>query len=184
MSAVDPFEIPASWKTEDKPLFVSAQQPGLSAPFEQLVESFFHEDIAASYGRVEKSLRLGEDRTDYAAVSEALDEAEDNARIAHRLFINAKLEQRRFEVEKEVLEAGMWSEARECLEQERAGTKSRAPTLDDVRYKLAQLYPDGVARLRLGEEKEKRACDHLEQLADLAKGRCRTLQTILMTMRK
>src|SRR5215472_12629449 len=30
VSAVDPFEIPASWKTEDKPLFVSAQQPGLS----------------------------------------------------------------------------------------------------------------------------------------------------------
>src|SRR5258706_3487080 len=60
--------------------------PALTQGFERIVERVFDlPDPLAEYDRLERELKLGDQRTDYGSLQKALDSAEDNARIAHKL---------------------------------------------------------------------------------------------------
>lgn len=178
----------------DVPLFANTnkrtpanplQVPSLSPDMEAITETVFVDDALAEYNRLTAALTVGESRTDYGTVLKALDNAEANARDAHRLFCTAKLEAKRFDLDADVVEAAMWSEATASLQAEKdAGQRNKAITDTDVRNKAQAMFPDEYRATLLKREKVKRMVDQMERLADLWFSRCRDVNTMLSTLRK
>jgi hypothetical protein len=178
-------ELPGPWqkppRTEDPALFVRADGGDeLSPQMERLVTSVFDvSDIDEEARELESMLTMGEARSDYGTVLAALDRAEDNARRAHRLFVNAQLEQKRFLLEREEVDAALYKAGVDSLKE--SGDKV---TVEAVKARYVLLYGD---EWKAGEEKRARvklAVEHMEQLAFFWSSRCRTLQVILSSLRK
>jgi len=167
---------------DEPPMFARADglSQELSPQMERLVETVFDlPDVDAEYRALEAQLTMGESRSDYGTVLEALDRAEDNARRAHRLFVCASLERKRYLLEREVVEAAMHKEAVASLKK-----SEDKVTIDATQARTVELFGD---EYQAGEEKKKRvelSVAHLEQLAFTWSSRCRTLQTILGSMRR
>lgn len=178
-------ELPGAWqdppRVADPPLFARADgSDELSPQMERLVTTVFDvSDIDEEARELESMLTMGETRSDYGTVLAALDRAEDNARRAHRLFVNAQLEQKRFLLEREEVDAALYKAGVESLKE--SGDKV---TVEAVKARYVLLYGD---EWKAGEEKRARvklAVEHMEQLAFFWSSRCRTLQVILSTLRK
>jgi hypothetical protein len=178
-------ELPGAWqkppRPEESPLFVRADgSDELTPQMERLVTSVFDvSDIDEEAKELESMLTMGESRSDYGTVLAALDRAEDNARRAHRLFVNAQLEQKRFLLEREEVDAALYKAGVDSLKE--SGDKI---TVEAVKARYVLLYGD---EWKAGEEKRARvklAVEHMEQLAFFWSSRCRTLQVILSALRK
>jgi hypothetical protein len=153
--------------------------------YSRIVDRVFNEDIFSSYDRLEKGLSLGGGRSDYATLVKFLDEAEDNAREAHRLFVNARLESERIELESTSNVASLWNDARRQLEAEKdAGSRKKQVTDTDVKYAVAELFPEQWRHEESRRIKAKYTKEHLERLADLWKTRAHSLTVMLQTMRR
>lgn len=99
-------------------------------------------DVATMYQRLYDELVLGEGVNEYGLILYALDRADRNIVDAERLVRAAKLEQERVDrnvaIELEVLR----TTARKELEAEKAaGTRSKAPTLDDIKDRMTANWP-------------------------------------------
>lgn len=173
---------------EEPPLFDSPNAPGkpqLAKDFGAIVERVFAVDALGQYERLEKALTIGEQRADYGTVLRALDQAEDNARTAHRLYVGAKVERERYLMDAAVVTGAMWSKATDALQREKAdGLRNKQITDGDVRAMAATLFPDQWRENELGVVKVKAMEEHLLRLADLWASRCRSLQVVLSTLRK
>jgi hypothetical protein len=174
-------------RPEAPPLFEHANRARLAEGFQQIVETIFVAlpDVKREYDRLVAQLRVGERRSDNATLREALDDAEDNARRAHALYLTARTEQERFELDAEPAGAAMWEKATRVLQQEKdQGLRSKQITDADVRAMAATLFPDEWRshNLRLAEVKKMvEGCQHL---AELWKRRCSSLETLLQTLRR
>lgn len=158
--------------------------PKLADDFERIVERMFHIDAEKEYERLIRDLKIGERRTDRAIVTKAVDDAEDNARLAHALFCAATIEFAKWEAEVELVEAPMRSEATAELQREKSeGVRSKQITDADVRAKIAALHPD---EFKYNEERRVRLrllVDQMKRIADLWQSRCPTTRTILDKIR-
>lgn len=160
--------------------------PKLSADFERIVERVFARvDAEAEYDRLEKVLKLGETRNDHGSVRKALDEAEDNARAAHQLYVQAKTELTAYELENEQFIAPYYKAATAALQKEKGeGNRNKAITDADVRSTIANLYPDVLRDHDARGAKAKGMVDQIGKLSQLWTGRCSSLATLLANMRK
>lgn len=158
----------------------------MSPDFERIVESLFDlPDAMAEYERLERSLKLGDQRTDLGALQKALDEAEDNARIAHKLYCNAKVEQLRHDREFAAFQAPIWSAVTARLqEQKDKGSRSKQITDGDVQAGCAEYYPDEHREHAVRSAKVKLMVEHAETLAKLWQQRCSGLQSQISNRRK
>lgn len=162
----------------------AAKEKPLRTDLARVVETVFVVDIHDKWTRLRKALQVGENRSDHGALQKALDRAEWNAQEAHRLYVTAKLEMERWELENEVIFGGMWAEANHALNYEKEeGTRRKQITDADVRAKVASLHP---VEWRTQEQKRravKLTVDSLSNLAECWMSRCRSLQAMLAKLR-
>lgn len=152
-------------------LFDSANRPvsvDLEPGFEQIVESIHLDDIKGTYDKLEKALRVGEKRTNRAVLLKRLDESQTYARLAHKLWMNAKAAFTAWELDNEAVWSAMWSEANRALQEEKAqGQRSKQITDADVKAMVASIYP---AEYKHQEVKRVRVkgmvsdCEHLTEM--------------------
>jgi hypothetical protein len=169
--------------------FPSAQPGGkaeLGPAMRRIVETVFlrGDEMEAAAERLIGELRIGEGRGDHGTVIRRLDEAEDNARLAHQLLISAKLEQDRYNLENEANLGAMRAEARAHLEAEKVAEKRTKLITDaDVLAKCATLFEDEWPRLQHEARKLELAVRHLDhQVANWA-SRCKSLQVMAGKLR-
>lgn len=160
--------------------------PRMAADFERVVERVFSRtDAVAEYERLEKELKLGDQRNDFGSLQKALDEAEDNARSAHQLFVQAKAEVKAYELDNEQFLAPFYKKATEALQSEKDGGKRNKSITDgDVRSTIALMYPDVLKDHDSRGAKAKGMVEQVGQLSKLWEGRCATLATLIAHRRK
>ena len=159
----------------------------LEPGYERIIERVFSVDPWASYGVLEAGLKLPAPAhgAGYAAVVDALDACEDNARESHRLYVSAKVAVDRFQADASVLSGDMRAQAIAALELEKErGERKKQITDADVESRIAALFPDEWRRVEERRSKARRAVEHLERLADCWKSRGSALKVILETMRR
>lgn len=157
--------------------------PVLNDGFRRIEERVFDlPNPDAEYESLEGALSVGSRDTDDLA--RALDEAEDCARRAHRLYANAKLDLARFQADAEVIEGAIRTEAAAELQRERdSGLRTKQITDADVTAKAAALFPDEWRDLAARKVRAKLAVEHMERFADLWVSRCRSLGGLLASRR-
>lgn len=165
--------------------FVGSAPPRLSDDFEKIVERVFDVDVLPTYERLERELVIGEDRSDYNTLRKHLDRAEDNARLAHKLYISARVEQEKYDLDMKPIRAAMMEAANRELQREKAdGQRSKAISKDDLEGYCVRHYADEWRTQELKSIKLRKTTEHMEQLASIWKGRCSRVETLLTTLRK
>lgn len=178
-------QVIADHKTAPPPLFVSPHKgPGLAPDMERIIETLYRVDALAEYEELEKALTIGEDRGDYGTLRLQLDKAEDRARRAHKLYLSAKLERTRYELDADAVRAAMRQKAIDELELDKKAGRTKRIANDDVDAKMAEMFRDEWRDQAIKRAQVKGMEDALERLADLWKQRCFTLSTLLTTLRK
>ncbi len=156
--------------------------PVMSRPFAALVEVIVPEqgiDINREFAELDRVLQI-EGALTPAVVREHLNLAEKRAMRAHRLYVSAKLESRRFELDCEEAIGAMRDEATTELQREKdKGERNKSITEADVRGRAATLFPDEWAAINGELERAKRTIAQLEHFSDLWKGRRFSLSALL-----
>lgn len=157
----------------------------LNGSFDRIVESAcVVRNPSAEYEELETALSLGETRSEYGSVHRALDMAETYARRAHKLWMAAKIERQRWELDNQVVFGAMRLEATRTLEREKdSGLRKKQITDGDVNAMCASLYPDEYRTQELRRAEVKAMEESLQHLSETWSGRCKTLQTILSKQR-
>jgi hypothetical protein len=158
--------------------------PMLHTDFERIVDRIYRIDAMKEYDRLETSLRLGEKRTDRAAVHEAVDDVESNARTAYALYLAACLARTSWEADAEITMAHIRNAATNQLQREKdSGQRSKQITDADVRSKMANLYPDEFAFHEKRSAKIKGMEEQLKRDADIWMSRCASVRSMLDKVR-
>ncbi len=170
--------------TDTPPVLANAD--GMSRDFAQVVETLYQEmDAVQEFKRLSEQLEVGDDRADYGSVNKHLDRAETNARKAHKLFLQAELEQKRFTLVNDVVGGKLRDDAYLTLQSEKDnGDRKKAITDADVVARMSVLFPDEMRSQEEKKLKVKGMVEHCEHLTDLWKSRCKSLQTMLTQIRK
>lgn len=160
-----------------------ADQLSASDCFQRITARVFDlPDPAAEYDELERALKLGV--TSYETIALAVDAAEDNARRAHRLYVCARVDAERFNIDSGIVEAAMRTEASAELQRERdSGSRTKQITEGDIAAKIASLFPDEHRDLSEKRIKNRKMVEHLEAFAGLWRSRCYTLAKILESKR-
>lgn len=158
-----------------------AERLSMGPGYERIIERTFKIDEWQEHLDLEEALTIGNvTRAEYGLLADALDNAEDNARRAHRLYCNAVVALEGFEADASAIEGGLWDQASAELQNEHAeGTRKKAPTKDDIKARMATLFSDEVRNLAMKRAKAKTTVDHLSRIADLWRNRCHTLRTFV-----
>lgn len=157
----------------------TAEKP-LRADFRRVVDTvMIEEDVGEVWKRLEKALRVGELRTDAPVLAAALDEAETNARAAHRLYITARLLHDEWELDNGHIFAKMRNDALVQLQMEKtAGQRSKQITDADILAECASMFEDEWREQEMRRKKSKATVETLQNLSDAWTSRCKTLQTL------
>jgi hypothetical protein len=151
----------------------------------KIVESIYEIDLIGTYEKIEKDLYVGDQRSDYSTLMRHMDYAETNARNAHRLYLCGKLERERYEKEVSPIKSDMWRRALLHVQQERETWSVKKQITDgDVKASIGVLFEKEYQEIEEKLSKLKATEEHLEMLAELSKIRCKSLQTMLYTLRK
>lgn len=156
----------------------SHAMPPMAPGYGGIVETVFDlPDPLAEYNELEAALQQG--FGEFHNVTQALARAEDFARRAHRLYVNAKVDLERYLADANAVQGAMWDEAvaQLSLEKER-GLRTKQVTDSDVQKRVAILYPDEWRDARVRIVQAEQTVKHLERLADLFQQRSRTLTAI------
>jgi hypothetical protein len=150
-----------------------------------LVERAFDVDFAHDMSEVEGALSFGDaDRVEFGRLRSALDEQCDIARIAHRLYCNAREAREVFEIDAKIVLASMRADATFRLQEEKAkGHRTKQITDDDVESMIAALHPDEWRDIARRRKRVELLCEHLKELADISKRRIGVLDTLTNTRR-
>ena len=167
-------------------VFASAQPsptnsvPSMSPEYERVIDNVFAPvDPERDYEKLERDLALREALTP-GALSAALNLSEDNARIAHRLYVAAKLDFERFEAESDAVRGALRDAAVAELQKEKdAGQRSKAITETDTNERAATMFPDEWRDIQGRRAPASGALEHLKRRADLWQARCYSLGTML-----
>lgn len=155
--------------------------PIMNAPWMRIQEHVIDEleDPEGEHAYLQDALRLTNALTP-GNLEAALNDAEDNARRAHKLYICARVDYERFELEMLPVVEAMRDAANRDLQGEK-DRKERSKTITDadVRGRAAVLFPD---EWHLVQERRIRAealMDTLKHFAELWKTRCYSLSNML-----
>ena len=154
--------------------------PELSLTFTKIRESVFTlPDPDGLYKKLEERLSLREALTPNALLG-ALNEAEDMARLAHKLYVVANADYERFERECEPVNESMRDAANRELQHEK-DQKQRSKTITDadVRGRASVMFPDEWSAIDSRRIKASGMLNHLKALAELWKTRCYSLNGML-----
>ncbi len=152
--------------------------PRHPAAFERIVERVFDLDILAAYEKLEGQLWI-DDALTPQAVRSALNRCEENARVAHQLYVAAKLEHDLFEVEAIKVDGAMRRAAIDsCMAEKDTGIVKKQITEADVTARMAKLYPDEYVAVVSRRSKAENTIEHLKRLAELWQRRCWTLASL------
>lgn len=162
-----------------------AKESTLTGDFERIVEKVLTLDNAdATYDELEKALRIGEKRSEPGMILQALDTAEVNARKAHRLWMLARIEREKWELDNEVIFSAMRTEATKALQREKdQGLRSKQITDADVASMCATLYPDEYRHQEVKRKRVEAMVKSMEHLSEVWLSRCRSLQAMLTRQR-
>ncbi len=162
----------------------AASEKKMSPGFERIIEHVFITDIWETYRKLEERLRIGDERKDYGRVIKELDDAESNARLAHRLWTTALVAREEFEQNNEVIFAAMRQQATTELQDEKeAGRRNKTITDADVVSRCALNWPDEFGAQEVKKKKVKAMEKSMEDLAAKWDSRCRSLATIATKLR-
>jgi hypothetical protein len=160
-----------------------APPPKLPA-VQRIIDSVFEVDFGQTWKQLHDALVVGDHRSDLGNVRRSLDHAEDNARKAHKLYCGMRVELERYEIDAEIVFAPMRGEATDLLQAQKvAGTRTKQITDADVEATMAELHPDEYRRVKLDRKKFRLAVDHAEELGKSWNSRCRSLQSMLHSIR-
>lgn len=156
----------------------------MSEGFARIVERIYIDHPEDAFDRLVKGLKLGEKRADYGSVIKAVDEAEDNAREAHALYVTALRDRESYEKCNEHLFGVMRLEATAVLQKEK-DNKERNKTITnaDVDAMCAVLFGDEWMKQEIERNNFKRAEDTVKNLSERWDSRCRSLQTLASKLR-
>lgn len=154
--------------------------PELTMSFTAIRESVFTlSDPDGEYKHLETSISLREALTPNALMT-ALNEAEDNARRAHKLYVVARADYERFERECEPIVESMRDAANRELQAEKdSKLRSKAITDADLRGRASTMFPDEWRNIDSRRIKADGMLEHLKALAELWKNRCYSLNGML-----
>lgn len=154
--------------------------PIMGLPWQRIQQSVFTlDDPDQVYAELADALRMTEALTPGNLMT-ALNDAENNARRAHQLYVVARVDFERFELEMGPVIDAMREAANKDLQAEKSkGERSKAITDADIRGRASVLFPDewGLAQGR--RAKAEGFMDTLKHFADLWKQRCFSLSTML-----
>ena len=171
---------PQDWTSPNRKV---AEVP-VAEGFRAIIKTLWVEDVKATYDYLESALTVGDLRTDYGSVMKHLDEAERNARLAHKLWTNAKKEKKRWDLDNEVTFGAMRSEATRSLQREKEqGLRSKMITDADVESRCATMFPDEYRAQELRRYDMHLMVDNLGNLVEEWNSRCKSLQVILSKQR-
>ena len=159
---------------------VAPQVPDMAPQFQAITTSVFTlDDPEAEYAHLEQAIKLT-DALAPAALQSALNEAEDNARRAHKLYVVARAEFEHFEATvAPILESMRDAANRELQAEKDAKQRSKAITQGDVDGRAQVLFPDEWSVVVARKAKATGMTDHLKVLANLWQQRCFSLSTML-----
>lgn len=147
--------------------------------YARIVQTVFSIDPWADFFAIVKQLDLGDDFSREEVVRENLAHGEDRARQAHRLFVNAELELRRWRRNNETIVGAMWASATSSLQDEKVkGSRAKAITDKDVEHKVHELFPDEYRAAKDKEDQFELVVDHLKDIAKKWESRCYSLNTL------
>jgi hypothetical protein len=145
---------------------------------------FQPDQIGEIYEEVERSLTLGDGKLEYGHLAAAVDRISVQYRNAHRLYMTAIRQRKRWERENEITLSALRSKAVKSLQLEK-DNKERTKQITDADV-TARMYEDHVDEMRAQDERkldleitEKSFAQLVETLGD----RSRALQTLLAKSR-
>jgi hypothetical protein len=173
---VDHISFPSANKAQEEPL------PG---GFSKIVESIFIAEPYEVYLALEKKLKVGQEgRAIHASVNAALDEAESNARTAHKLWMSARVERDRWERANAIIFSAMRTEATHALQHEKdKGTRNKQITDADVDNAASAMFKDEWLSQQNKRKRVEAMEKSMENLNELWISRCRSLQAMLSKQR-
>jgi hypothetical protein len=93
-------------------------------------------------------------------------------REAHRLYITARLDMERFDVDYDQIVGSMREEAARSLQREKdSGVRSKAITEADVTARVSDLFPDEVLTASERKLQTRKTVEHLKHLVEVFKAR-------------
>jgi hypothetical protein len=157
--------------------------PALGTGYERIRERIFTmPDPEHEYAELERALVLGTQQFDN--IAHALDQAEDNARRAHRLYVCARVDAEAFSLQADIVEGGWRTKAVAELQREKElGLRTKQITDGDVSGKMAQMFEEEYRSLQQKRIESRKMLEHMERFADLWKTRCYSLATMLSVKR-
>lgn len=161
----------------------AARKSPMRADIVRLVETqIFVDDVETLAAQLIKDLKLGELRHERGHIKQALDDAQDNARKAHALYVTCVREREAWEKRNSVIVAGMKAEANDALQEEkRKGERNKAITNADLDSMCALLFGDEW----IAQERERRdyelAEEHMKKIAELWGARAYSLKAMSET---
>jgi hypothetical protein len=156
----------------------------LSSDFERITESVFLEHPLETYKQLEADLRVGTERNDHGSLMKALDNAETNARKAHKLWMTAKLAESTWEMDNALVFAAMRMEANKTLTREKEqGLRPKQITDADVDAMCAALFSAEWAAQEVKRKKVHAMSRSMENLNEMWMSRCRSLNAMLSKQR-
>lgn len=140
---------------------------------------FTIDDPETEYADLESGLRLEEALTP-GNLQTALNDAEDNARRAHKLYIVARSEFEKFELQASPLIEAMRDAANRDLQGEK-DRKERSKTITDadIKSRASILFPDEWTIAQERRIKAEGMMDTLKSFAELWRQRCFSLSSML-----
>jgi hypothetical protein len=161
------------------------QEEPLHGGYQKIVESIFVEDPFEKYKQLERKLQVGQEgRALHASVNAALDEAESNARLAHKLWMSAKVERDRWERQNAIVFSAMRTEATRALQSEKdQGKRNKTITDADVDNQAALMFQDEWLSQQNKRKRVEAMERSMENLNELWISRCRSLQAMLSKQR-
>lgn len=160
-----------------------AALPVMDKGFERIKDTIFQlPDPDAEYADLERALVLGTQQFD--SISAALDKAEDHARRAHRLYVCARVEAEKFNIDADIVEGAMRTQAVSELQREKdAGIRTKQITDADTSARLGAMFPDEWRDLQERRIESRKMVEHLERFSDLWRSRCYSLAKLLESRR-
>lgn len=157
----------------------------MAPAFERILTATFSANPWREYEEVEASLRVGgRGYTDYDTLMAALNDAETNARRAHKLYCAAREEQERYELDAREIEGAARRVCVRELEAEKAsGQRAKAITNDDVESRMFERYPDEYKNLQHNRLRYRKMVEDVQHLVEMSNNRCRSLQSMVSKVR-
>lgn len=151
-----PFQFPSPHAAK-----VNKLRPDLA----KIVETIRVVDMNETWLRMQKALKIGEKSSEHGVLHKAIDHDPSLAYEAHRLYVTAKLEYKRWELANDVIHGAMWIASTQSLQREKDdGLRAKAITDGDVKARCATLFPDEWVAQELGRMQIKETVDNLEFL--------------------